>query len=211
MSCEKSDSVHVLVRTLSQWFSSWSRHPSGSTGKHLRAGPTKVLPERWIGHALLNITNVDAIFWHRVYRCTNQQLESLPEILFYFIFVVEIRDRYNDPKKCKSDSSTSSEKKGRTFQAGFPFVLHVRFEHEFKLSDGNSQNWAGHRRNNAMYDMHDGTCFINSMESFCCYIYWCVMNWLMQLTSIILCLQHCCLHQFSPWSGTAIFLAVIRS
>ena len=49
-----------------------------------------------------------------------------------------------------------------------------------------------------------------SMESFCCCISWWVMNGAIKLKWIVsLRLQHCCLPQFLPWSGTTMKDAIL--
>ena len=78
-------------------------------------------------------------FLTRCFPCTNQQMESLP--LWFFPFVREIWRIQSSEKNTKG--TISWLKKNETAVAVFPVCVHVRFKHEFKVSDRNSQILSG--------------------------------------------------------------------
>ena len=128
---------------------------------------------------------------------------------FFFAVVGEIsNDGCNNPKKYKIDHILSENgKRGGKLTVS----LHLRFKYEVEISNRNSQNrnWAGHRSN--------ATCSHRYFCLMCCNRFvvtslegWRVTNRAVELISIVcLCLRDC-LRQFSPWSGTPIFGAVMQ-
>ena len=89
----------------------------------------------------------------RCLSCTNQQLESLP----VFSCSRDVTD--TTIRKNTKATIASLKNQKQTFQAGFPFICTCCSNTRLKIQIENSRNWAGHRRNNAICDIHDITCF----------------------------------------------------
>ena len=122
----------------------------------------------------------------------------------FLCFLFERYDRYNDPEKYKSDRNLSEKK--ITKEGSLSVCLHMRYKYEVKISDRNSQNWAGHRRKNSIFRNYLSYVWVFVFG----HISWWVANWVMKLISVFsLGLQLLiALHQFSPWSGTTILLRI---
>ena len=107
----------------------------------------------------------------------DQRTTGKPAWVFLFVVVRGIWPIERSEKK-KQKMTTSLEKKKKIKQA-FCFVCACGFKHKVEGSDQNSQNWAEHLRNSAVYDIHAITRYEVlgfGMESFCCCISWWVMN-----------------------------------
>ena len=136
-----------------------------------------------------------------VFFCRRDLTNGAIRKISFVLFLSERYDRYNDPKKMQKSDHNFSERRLKKLAGLFHLCTNaVKLKHEAKISDRNSQNWAGHRSN--------ATCSHH-------YLYWCIGTVFLVLSRhgwrIVRCkcLQDC-LHQLSSWSWTKIFGAVVQ-
>ena len=102
-----------------------------------------------------------------------------------------------DPTIRKNTKATKTGQRKKQHEGRHSIPLNVRFRYELKISDRNSQNWAGHHSNTTC-SHHYYTCFMyrNRFGS-----YLVMGHELGSATDIdrLLVLKDC-IHQFSPWS-----------
>lgn len=125
-------------------------------------------------------------FFTRCWWCTNQQMRN---VFFVVIFLSEIHDRYNDPKKRENDCNLSDKIEIR--QASHSCVR-MRCKFEGMISDRNSQNWAGHGKNAMFLGI---TCYYVYIKSlFGTTSSW-VANWAIKLIYVVIIFSLCSLHR----------------
>ena len=144
----------------------------------VRAGPAMKGFQRRIGHAPINLQNLDLFFGHGEVHALIDALRLGPLVCFF----PERYDRSNNPKNIKSDQKLILKKKRRADTQS----LWTCGWDKLSIWDKNSQNWAWHRSNATRYWYSLSLLLVWCVGTvFFGRVWWWVINWGVQVLSIV--------------------------